>query len=350
VKKRIVVICPGRGSYTRDELNYLAKYRSHFGAQIGDWDRWRAELSQPTISDLDQAASFQVSLHTPGENASALIYACAMSDFAAIDRERYEVVAVTGNSMGWYLALRCAGALGEAEGFSVVNTMGSMMRSGIVGGQVIYPMVDEQWQTSPARRQSVEQAIAGIRASGEGEVHYSIFLGGFVVLGGDEVGIKKLLKALPPVDERYPFRLVNHAAFHTPLLQETSARGKSQLSPEWFRSPEVPLIDGRGAIWQPYATDTTALWEYTLGHQVVEPFDFTAAVSVALREFAPDALVLLGPGSSLGGSIGQILIQQRWKDIKSKLEFSQRQEKDPFLIAMGRPEQWKKVVGSQFDV
>jgi [acyl-carrier-protein] S-malonyltransferase len=41
----------------------------------------------------------------PGDNASLLIYACALADFAAIDRDRFEVVAVTGNSMGWYLAL-----------------------------------------------------------------------------------------------------------------------------------------------------------------------------------------------------------------------------------------------------
>ncbi len=345
MKKRIVVICPGRGSYTREELNYLAKYRSAYAEEIANLDRWRTETGQPTISELDQAPNFQVNFHTPGENASALIYACAMADFAAIDHEKFEVVAVTGNSMGWYLALRCAGALDEKNAFDVVNTMGSMMRTGIVGGQVIYPVVDENWCHDPVRAKSLLDALNSINQSGEGKVFESIRLGGYAVIGGDEAGIKKILKLLPQVEEKYPFRLVNHAAFHTPLLKETSLRGKELLPSEKFASPSIPLIDGRGQIWQPYSTDVEQLWDYTLGHQVTEVYDFTAAVSVALKEFAPDALVLLGPGSSLGGSIAQILIHNRWKDIGSKAEFSARQQHEPFLLAMGRVDQRSLVVG-----
>ncbi len=345
MKKRIAVICPGRGSYTREELNYLAKYRASFGTEITHLDRWRAELNQPTISELDQAESFQVSLHTPGENASALIYACAMADFAAIDREKFEVVAVTGNSMGWYLALSCAGALSEKNAFDVVNTMGSMMRGGIVGGQIIYPVVNENWQPDSARAAALQNAMQAINQSGEAKVFESIRLGGYAVIGGDEAGIKKILKALPQVEEKYPFRLVNHAAFHTPLLVETSLRGKELLPSEKFSTPEIPLIDGRGQIWQPYSTDLDALWDYTLGHQVTDVYDFTAAVTVMLKEFAPEALVLLGPGASLGGSIAQILIQNQWRGMASKVDFSATQARDPFLLAMGRADQRSLVVG-----
>jgi [acyl-carrier-protein] S-malonyltransferase len=72
---------------------------------VAQLDAYRARLGQPTISALDGADKYSPSLHMPGDNASLLIYACALADFAAIDRDRFEVVAVTGNSMGWYLAL-----------------------------------------------------------------------------------------------------------------------------------------------------------------------------------------------------------------------------------------------------
>jgi [acyl-carrier-protein] S-malonyltransferase len=347
-RERVVVICPGRGSFNREELGYLKKYSSTFAPQLKQLDSWRKELGEPTISDLDGAASFSAGLHTPGENASILIHACAMADFQAIDRDRFDIVAVTGNSMGWYLALAAAGAADERSAFAIVNTMGSMMKGGVVGGQLIYPLTDENWHIDPKKVKLVDDALHAVNSRGVGSVYHSIRLGGFAVVGGDENGLRKLLKDLPPVDERYPMRLINHAAFHTPVLESVSAKAFEVLGADLFGRPQIPMIDGRGHIWQPYATDLAKLREYTLGHQVCRTYDFTQAVTVALKEFAPDRLILLGPGSTLGGSIGQILIKNRWKDISSKSIFSETQEKEPFLLAMGRKEQWAKVVAKNF--
>jgi [acyl-carrier-protein] S-malonyltransferase len=85
-----------------------------------------------------------------------------------------------------------------------------------------------------------------------------------------------------------------------------------------------------------YATDLDAIYNYTFANQVLEPYDFTQAVSVCLKEFCPDRLVLLGPGNTLGGAIGQILIENNWKNIDSKAAFSELQKQDPFLISLGR--------------
>lgn len=344
MKERVVVVCPGRGSYTRDELNYFGKYRSRFGAFIDRIDGWRRNLGEPTISELDGATQFQASLHTPGENASILIHACAMLDMMAIDRDRYDVVAVTGNSLGWYLTLAAAGALNDLSAFKVINTMGSMMRGGVVGGQLIYPVVDQNWVADKDKENLVENALREVNSSGEGRVFSSIYLGGYRVIGGDEAGLRKLMKMLPVVDERYPFKLINHAAFHTPVLEPVSQKAFGVLGADLFQAPAIPMIDGRGKIWQPYSTDTEELRQYTLGHQVTVAYDFTAAITIALKEFAPDRLVLLGPGASLGGSIGQILIKNQWKGLKSKADFSALQEKNPFLLSMGRGDQWGRVV------
>ena len=47
-----------------------------------------------------------------------------------------------------------------------------------------------------------------------------------------------------------------------------------------------------------------------------------------------DRLVVLGPGNTLGGVVGQILIENSWNNIDSKQVFQLAQQKDPFLISM----------------
>jgi [acyl-carrier-protein] S-malonyltransferase len=338
MKKRIVVVCPGRGSYTKDSLGYLRMYGAGVRDFISDIDQRRRNLNEPTISELDGHSDFKPQLHTRGEHASTLIYACSYADFMAINRDAHEIVAITGNSMGWYLTLAFSGSLDWAGAFQVVDTMGSMMKDGIIGGQVIYPVCDENWRYSSDRLRDVERAVTEARQRDGAEVYISIHLGGFVVLGANKTGVAALLEELPTV-ENYPFQLINHAAFHTPLLQNTSERAFATLPISLFHKPRIPMVDGRGCIWQPHSTSIEALYHYTLGHQVTEPYDFTRAISVALKEFAPDAVVLLGPGSSLGGSIGQILIHNDWKMIRSKAEFTRAQASSPFLIAMGRADQ-----------
>ena len=96
----------------------------------------------------------------PGDNASLLIYACALADFAAIDRERFEVVAVTGNSMGWYLALACAGVVDLDAGARLVNNMGGLMHEKGQGGQLVWSMADADWRIDPAKAAIVAEVIA----------------------------------------------------------------------------------------------------------------------------------------------------------------------------------------------
>lgn len=343
MKKRIVVICPGRGSYTKETLGYLKSFGQPIRDFITDIDQRRQEIGEPTITELDSAETFKPQLHTRGEHASPLIYTCAYADFMSINRDKYEIVAVTGNSMGWYLALMFGGALDWRGGFEIVNGMGSMMKTEIIGGQVIYPICDEEWRIQPERLQVVKDAIHKANGRDGVEVYTSIYLGGYLVIGANKPGVAALLKDLPQT-ENYPFSPINHAAFHTPLLRQTSLQALEQFSPELFSTPNVPLIDGRGYIWTPYATDIGELHRYTLAHQVTEAYDFTTSISVALKEFAPDHLVLLGPGSSLGGSIGQILIANNWLGLSTKTQFTKRQVEAPILLSMGRSDQRNSLI------
>lgn len=346
MRKTAAVICPGRGTYTKTELGYLQKHRPQIEPFLAKLDGWLKTRGEPTVSELDNADKFSLKTHTPGEFASTLIYACSAADYMAIDRSAYDIVAVTGNSMGWYSALGLAGGVRGEDAFKLIHTMGSMMRNGIIGGQLIYPVVDADWRRDPDKIATLAKAVADVSQLPGAEVFPSIHFGGYAILGGNEKALSTLMKTLPPADDgKYPFILVNHAAFHTPMLRATSERAFQELGVEMFVAPEVPLVDGRGFIWQPYATDPAHLRAYTLGHQVVETYDFSRAISVTLREFAPDVLILLGPGATSGGALGQIIVDNRWWEIDSKAAFSSRQEQDPVLLAMGRDEQFKIATG-----
>jgi acyl transferase domain-containing protein len=334
--KTAVVICPGRGTYTKTELGYLKR---HFAdrALLTAFDRTRAALGQETLSDLDGAASYSVAKHTRGDNASALIYAATLGDFRAIEGVR--VVAVTGNSMGWYSALACGGALTAEAGFEVVNTMGTLMQEALIGGQMVHPCVGEDWVPDAARKAGLLAKVAGIDARPDHILGLSIDLGGMLVLAGNDAGLKAFEGEVPPEQGRFPMRLANHAAFHTALQAPVAERGRARLSPTLFSQPKLPMIDGRGAIWWPGATDTHALWDYTLGHQVTETYDFTKAIRIAAREFAPDLFIITGPGTTLGGAVAQSLILGRWRGMESKSDFQTRQHSAPLLVSMGMDDQ-----------
>lgn len=340
--KTAVVICPGRGTYTKSELGYLQR---HFGdkALLDGFDTRRAALGQETLSALDGAASYSLGKHTRGDNASALIYAATLGDFLAIDRERIDVVAVTGNSLGWYSTLVVGGALSAEAGFEVANTMGTLMQEALIGGQLIYPFVDEEWTPDAGRKAELLALVAEIGARPDHLLALSIDLGGMLVLAGNETGLAAFEQAVPPLQGRFPMRLANHAGFHCALQAPVAERGRARLAPELFGQPRLPMIDGRGAIWWPGATDALALWGYTLGHQVTETYDFTHAVRIAAREFAPDLFIVTGPGTTLGGAVAQALIQADWHGMRSKTDFQQLQQTAPLLVSMGMEEQRKSV-------
>ncbi|MDP2740684.1 MAG: ACP S-malonyltransferase [Pseudorhodobacter sp.] len=332
-----VVICPGRGTYTKTELGYLTRHHADKTALFRRFDAERIALGQETLADLDGAASYSVARHTRGDNASALIYAATLADFQALDS--VEVVAVTGNSMGWYSALACGGALSPEAGFQVVNTMGTLMQTHLIGGQVLYPFVDEAWQPIPGKRAALMALLADIALRAGHVLALSIDLGGMLVLAGNEAGLAAFEAAVPPIQGRFPLRLANHAAFHTALQAPVSEAGRAALPQALFGQPKVPLIDGRGQIWWPHSTDTAALRDYTLGYQVVRPYDFSHAIAAAAREFAPDLFIIAGPGTTLGGAVAQSLILADWAAIGSKSEFQARQSAQPILVSMGLQEQ-----------
>lgn len=334
-KKRIVVVCPGRGSYTGETCGYIKSEDKLIKEQINFIDQKRKDLKEPTVTELDQMP-FNKNFHLRGEHASILIYSCSLKDFLSINNTNTEIVAILGNSMGWYSALSFSGVLDQLNSFKVVQTMGSMMKHNIIGGQIIYPIINDSWVIDKNKNNQIMQSIEKVDA------FVSINYGGYLVIGGAQESLNNLLKTLPPI-KQYPYQLPYHGAFHTPLLKKISKKAKELLSEKIIQKPTIPLIDGNGKIWLPWSTDKKELWDYTFEEQVLRTYNFSASIEVAIKEFCPDHLVLLGPGNALGGAVGQILIQNNWNDIDSKDAFLKKQNELSYLISMSLDSQRKLI-------
>lgn len=347
-RKTALVVAPGRGTYGKGELGSIARlHGARFADLIANFDAQRRARGQPTVSELDGADRFSVGVHMRGDVAAPLIYTATVLDYLSFDRDKFDVVAVAGNSMGWYSALALGGAVSVADGFRISNAMGLNSQTHGPGGQILLQVVDENWRPVPGLREQLLGLAAAIAARPDHALALSIDLARMLVFAGNEEGLAALLAEAPPTPGRDPLRLAGHGPFHTPLMFGSSDKAKAELPPALFGAPAIPMIDGRGHIWRRFASDPAAVWDYTFGHQILAPYDFARSVQVAVKEYAPDVLILPGPGDTLGGAIAQALIGIEWQGITSKADFAARQAADPILLAMGRTDQRAVVTANE---
>ena len=337
--KRALVLCPGRGSYSRDSLGSVQGLSS---TSLDIFDAHRAALGRPTVREMDSEGKFTSKLHVRGENASALTAGVSLADLDQIDNSAFEIVGVIGNSMGWYTALGYAGALPMQSTAQLIETMGEYQAGNIIGGQIVYPCVADDWTIDEKKLNTVESAVAKVP-----DLHWSIRLGGQAVLGGSEEALKAATAELPTIDlgsHTFPLRLPLHSAFHTPLMNTTAERARGDLAGLPWSAPNITMIDGLGQVYRPHSASPEAIRDYTLGAQVTDTFDLTKALITALRTVGPDVVILPGPGSNLGSAVAQSMIQEQWAGIRNREAFISRQNNDPILLSMRWPDQRSRVV------
>ena len=334
---RALLVCPGRGSYQKAHLGSLQEPHPVIEAL----DAYRSELGRPTLSELDAAERYSASRHVAGENASLLTFGYSARDIAQIDAEQVDVVAVAGNSMGFYTALYASGCLSLLEAAHLVETMGAFQRGNVIGGQILYPTVNEEWQPHAESLEAVRTICS------ETDIHLSIRLGGTAVIGASKEGLRRCMERLPKRKQgarEFPIQLPLHSAFHTPLLQETSDLAGEVLKDLPVRAPHTPLIAGDGRIFGQWTSPEDIL-NYTLGAQVTDTYDFSLSIRAALGDFAQEVIVLPGPGDTLGGPVAQTMIQLGWRGLRDKQDFLEAQSSEtPLLLSMAWPKQRKKVV------
>ncbi len=317
-----VLFCPGRGSYSRNELGSIKKHLrpGELADALEAADHARAKDGRPTITELDSADGFRPGLHLEGRNAAELIFFSTLAHAEAL-RETYDIIAVTGNSMGWYTALSAAGCLSMLDGLRLVTSMARAQQI-VQGGQILTTTIDGTWTEQPELAAGIDEALDATNAMGSDYfVARSIHLGAHQVLAGTASGVKELLTRLPKVEssERsFPFQIAGHGPFHTALCLEVAQTASADLENLPMRTPRVHLIDGMGNVHSPWSADPADLLHYTTTRQVIETFDFTAAVRTAMREFNPDVLLCAGPGSSLRSPVGHVVLREGYHQIHDK--------------------------------
>jgi [acyl-carrier-protein] S-malonyltransferase len=335
-RRRAVLVLPGRGAYTGASLGTLPADHP----LVDRADELRATYDLPPLRELDAAERFDPALHLRAAHSAPLIFVASLVD-AEVAAADHDLVAVLGNSLGWYGALAVAGALTFDDAFRLVQEVALLQEAprpdGDGGGQVIYPLRSAAWEADPDLERTVAAALEG---TGPGRVFESVELGPYAVLAGDDEGVARLLRELPPltIGERlYPLRLAMHGPYHTPLVAHVAEAAAERLTDLAWQAPRVPLIDGSGRRWTPWSTDPAALRRYTLGEQLTTPYRFATGVRVALREYAPDLLVLAGPGNSLGGVCGQLVVAEGYRGIRSRAALEAIQAgPEPVLLSMRR--------------
>jgi acyl transferase domain-containing protein len=339
-RPRAVIACAGRGAYGAGSLGSLPADHP----AVGRAETLRAEYGLEPLLDLDGADGFDPARHLRPANASALIFMVSLLDAerAAAD---HDLVVAIGNSLGWYSALAIGGALSFDDAFRLVQEIALLQEEplpdGGAGGQVIYPLTDADWAPVPDLHAAVAEVVgAAGDGDGAGRIYESVDLGAYTVLAGDDAGVATLIERLPSVkigERLFPLRLAMHGPYHTPLVEHVAARAAERLAGLAWRAPLLPLIDGRGARWSPWSTDPMALRDYTLGEQLTTPFRFAVSLRVALREYGPDVIVLPGPGNSLGGICGQLIVAEGFHGIRSRSAFEQAQLAGaPVVLSMRR--------------
>lgn len=332
---RVLIVCPGRGSYGRTTLGSLQQRSAGATEILAALDDLRAADDKPTLRHLDAEPNFRASLHLAGQHASILTFGASLADLADL-HDSHEIVGITGNSMGWYTALVAAGALSLDEGYRLVETMASYQTEKLIGAQLMTPLCPPDWSDAPEMRQAVHDAVAAARAAGH-QAHWSIDLGTFAVLGTDKGGADFLMKQLPEEKRgprTFPAKLPKHAAFHTPLMDTTSARALQDLADLRLQAPRVPLIDGHGNVWHPRWACPVAMKRYTLGAQVTETYNFNLAIRTALAHTCPDLVVLLGPGNGLGGATAAAVVDAHWRGVTTKADLIAHEP--PLVRSFGR--------------
>ena len=335
--ERGILVLPGRGAYTASSRGALPP--DH------DWvehaDGLRRALGLPPLAELD-AAPFDPSVHLQPIHSVPLTWLAGMLDAerAALD---HGVAAVIGNGIGFITALTATGVLGFDDGFALAQELGRLQQQplpgGGRGGQVIYPRTDEAWRPDEALAASVAATLGAPSGNGQGAVYESIELGAFDVLAGDDAGVERLLRHLAPVrigERRYPVRLTLQGPDHTPLAAHLAAGVAERMATATWDRPQVTVIDGMGRRWTPWSTDPRAIAAYTLDDFLTTRYRFATALRVALREDAPDLLILAGPGSTLSALCGQAIVAEGYRGIRSRRAFELAQRREPIVLTIRR--------------
>lgn len=331
---RAAVVFPGRGSYTAASLRSLPA--RHGWVQRAD--ELRGEAGLPPLSELDAAPRIDPATHLRPIHAWPLTFVASLLDAERIAQD-HEAVVVTASSTGWYAALAAAGVLEFDHAFRLVQRAADAadgpLPDGRTAAELVYPLTDDTWAADEARASALADAMQR-----DGDTFRVLDLGAYALLGGPGDALDELASELEPVTvggRSYPLRLPIGDGWHTPLRADEARAVAADLAGLTWSTPSVTLVDGTGRRHTPWSADPDELRRYTLEDFPTARHDTATAIRVALREHAPDVVLLPGPGGSLGAACAHLVVAEGYRGIRSRDDFEQVQRSDaPILLSMRR--------------
>src|SRR3546814_11266598 len=115
----------------------------------------------------------------------------------------------------------------------------------------------------------------------------------------------------------------------------SSDKAKAELPPSLFGRPAIPMVDGRGHVWPRFASDPTEIRDYTFDHQILAPYDFALSLQVAVKEHAPDVVILPGPGDPHAAALAPPLIRLGRQRLDEQADSVARPQAAPVRPPMG---------------
>lgn len=247
-------------------------------------------------------------------------------------RRDHDVVAALASGAGWYAALAGAGVLAADDAEQLLGAVGEACRAIPATGQVVFPQSDAAWRPDPR----LAAALEGGLALGDGQISRAVDLGPYAILTGTPAGIELLTSALPAIsvgERRYPLVLPPRPALHTPLAGDAAEQVRRTATRLDWHMPELTMVDGRGIRHTPWSASPAALREATLD-QLLDTERFGTALRLALREYAPDLIVVCGRSAILPTVCGQLVVAEGYRGIRSRRAFVEAQRRRPLVLSM----------------
>lgn len=270
---------PGMGRAWQDSESWPLAER------IGAWTGVDVEhlLLDADESELQRTDRAQLSVFTAG----VMAYAEALR-LGALD----SAVAYAGHSLGEYVALYAAGALGLREAALLVAERGAaMLRAARRHPGAMAAVIGEN-----ADPGSAEQLVAVCQRAGH-RVWVANYNGPHqVVLSGTSAGIAAAEPLADAMGLRYG-QLPVGGAFHSPLMAPAARRLRRALCVTPFaaiHAPVVANVDGR-----PY--ECGEVWPKLMAAQLTGAVRWEACVRTLTGTLGARRLLELGPGRTLGG-------------------------------------------------
>ena len=219
------------------------------------------------------------------------VYAVDLAAAAALAQAGVQPQGAAGFSLGEMAALTFAGVFAPDAGARLVCKRGELMEAAAAanpgGMAAVLRLPDEQVEALCAQFHNLWP------------VNYNC--PGQLVVAGDAAALPDFCAAVKEAGGMAKPLAVG-GAFHTPFMEQASARFAALLAETQPAAPRIPVYANRTA--QPYA----APYAETLAAQMRSPVRFTNTI-LQMGNDGFDTFVELGPGKTLSGFVRRILPQ-----------------------------------------